>query len=262
MNNMYSVILQGGLCNQMFQIMAIYSHASKNNYKFVIDKRYIEKNGHSNKQYEIEIFSKIVQENNITYDFFYKENDEDFAQYRELPNIPKNILFKGYFQNYKYIEYALEHIDKIFDFTFTNISSRSNTYFIHVRKGDYKNNQLHSIDLTNYYKNAIEIIKNKEKENFKNILFLIFSDNIKECVNENLFYWLHNKCFVNEQDEIKTLKMMAKCYNGGIGCNSSFSLMAMYLNSNPNKTMILPNKWLNNHWQIDIYPPNCYICSV
>src|SRR5438046_279105 len=83
-------------------------------------------------------------------------------------------------------------------------------------KCNYKQNYNQRINLKNYYNKVINLIRNREGKNIKNVKFLIFSDNIEECINDKMFSWLESIYYVIEQDELKALSMMANCYSGGI----------------------------------------------
>ena len=110
----------------------------------------------------------------------------------------------------------------------------TNTCAIHIRRGDFVNNQTHNVCDVNYYNTAIGNISSKEKiDNF-----LIFSDDINWC-KEN-FKWEPLAIFI-EADELESLKMMTLCHHHII-CNSTFSWWGAYLCEHDN-TVVMPKNW-------------------
>jgi hypothetical protein len=122
--------------------------------------------------------------------------------------------------------------------------SSCNSVSVHFRRGDYtfdknaiKKNGLLSLD---YYERAIDLIKTK----IDNPVFFIFS-NDKEWVAEN-FKFADRKVFVehnNDEFGYEDLRLMSLCKNNIIA-NSTFSWWGAYLNQNPEKVVIAPQKWL------------------
>lgn len=140
--------------------------------------------------------------------------------------------------------------------------TQTNSVSIHVRRGDYYNNEsafkIHgNITTKKYYENALEFIKEK----VKNPVFFVFSDEF-EWVKKNLYFFSNygevhiidwNKGF----DSYIDLQLMSNCKHNIIA-NSSFSWWAAWLNKNKNKIVISPKKWVNNinENKIDIIPNN------
>lgn len=102
---------------------------------------------------------------------------------------------------------------------------------IHVRRGDYVNNQFY-VDLweTNYYERALA--------EFPDERFLIFSDDIEWC-KEN---FIGDEYEFNEESEVEAMNSMASC-KGIIMANSSFSWWGAYLS---NVKVIAPKEWYSD----------------
>ncbi len=247
-----SINLLGGLCNQMFQIVAGYVLCLKYNKQLIIKS--IQQNPHSNINYFTNIFQKINPNIKICiHNYLFFEPEGSALLYHNIINVP-NIELIGYFQNEKYfIDYRKNILDlfKIendrlirLNIQYTDIAT---SYFIHIRRGDYVNHELHMLDLDNYYKHAIIHILSIDPT----ALFYIFSNDIIYCQS---IEWLNNinVKYINDLDEIDSLYLMSMCAKGGIGCNSSYSWWGGYLNENIEKVVIYPNKWFNSDWKVDV----------
>lgn len=100
---------------------------------------------------------------------------------------------------------------------------------IHVRRGDYVNNDFY-VDLskTDYYKEAIKEFPNSE--------FIVFSDDIAFCKE---YFKDYNFEYSEGKTELEDLNTMASC-KGIIIANSSFSWWSAYLSS---AKIIAPKAW-------------------
>lgn len=100
---------------------------------------------------------------------------------------------------------------------------------IHVRRGDYVNNEFY-VDLfeEGYYERAIK--------EFPGEKFRVFSDDIEWCKGHELF---KNCLFSEGNSEVDDLNLMAS-HKGIIMANSSFSWWAAFLSS---AKVIAPAKW-------------------
>lgn len=180
--------------------------------------------------------------------YFYFNSEES--------KIKSNCTLIGYWQSYKYFE-KVESIIRM-NFRFPDISindinniniqkiiTNTNSISIHIRRGDFVDNNSHTIHgvcSLNYYQSAINYICNSVNKP----VFFIFSDDIK-WVKKNLdltheFYhidWnIGNKSYIDMQ-------LMSNC-NHNIIANSSFSWWGAWLNSNPDKIVIAPKKWFSD----------------
>ena len=164
----------------------------------------------------------------------------------EFFKIPNNTYLMGYFGEEKFFKKIKKIIQK--EFTLKeefkqNINrlleeiSSNNSVSIHVRRGDVlklKNCHVLGVD---YYKKAIEIIKKK----IKNPVFYVFSDEIDWCKDN--FKDLGVKLnFVQDYKDYEDIELMKSCKNN-ILANSSFSWWGGYLNTNPKKIVIAPEKF-------------------
>ena len=253
--------LNGGLGNQMFQYAIGRALAAKNNDKLRLDlsgfspKRAID----TPRQYELSIFNlQATKFNSHILDFFHppqliSETSHTFDP--AILNIKGNIRLVGYWQSEKYFNQYSELIRHDFAFptppTGKNKAlllgiDNSNSVSIHVRRGDYVSNQttnqFHGVCSLAYYRKAIKSIKDK----VKNPIFYVFSDDPEWCkdnltIAEKTTYISHNSGEKSWED----MRLMSHCkYN--IIANSSFSWWGAWLNDNPTKIVIAPQKWFND----------------
>ncbi len=203
------------------------------------------------------IENKLFNKNFICGVNHYKENKFYIDEKIYDKNI-KDFYVEGYFQTYKYIQ---ELDQNLFQFQ-TKLSEtekellQSNVVSIHIRGGDYITSKKDSalfgnICTLDYYKNAIEYIKNS----VKNPIFLIFTNDKDYAIqllngeNFKIVDWNSGK------ESFRDMYLMSLCkYN--IIANSSFSWWGAWLNKNDSKIVIAPNKWFNDNSinQNDITP--------
>lgn len=114
---------------------------------------------------------------------------------------------------------------------------------IHVRRGDYvsnpSTNQYHGVCGLDYYLRAVEIIKKR----VINPVFFIFSDDVPWCRKN--FADLSPVNYVSGLPNYHDLMLMSVCRHNIIA-NSSFSWWGAWLNNNPHKIVIAPQRWFND----------------
>ena len=123
---------------------------------------------------------------------------------------------------------------------------------LHIRRTDYIDEEhihIHNICTESYYKSAIDSIRKR----YPGAVFFIFTDDKEWCKE----HFRGPKFFVVELDEnintdIAEMLLMSKCKHH-IMANSSFSWWSAWLNDNPGKIVIAPEKWINNRKMDDIY---------
>ncbi len=170
--------------------------------------------------------------------------------------------FWGGWHNEKYFEAIKDNILSVFTFKINNkdtrilrlqseISSKTSVS-IHIRRGDYLNNNIVNIfgricDLE-YYNKAINFIK----ANVDNPYFYIFSDD-KNWIKEN--FSLPNSEIVDfnhGEDSWKDMYLMSQCKHN-INANSTFSWWGAWLNMNDDKIVVVPEKF-DLQGETDFYP--------
>lgn len=157
----------------------------------------------------------------------------------------------GYYQSEKYFKEITNIIRK--DFTFPkpvdiinqkliNQIDNTESVSIHIRRGDYLNiPNTQNICSISYYKKAINLIL----KNISNPQFYIFSNDINWCKQH---LQIDKAIFISNntgKNSFIDMQLMSCCKHNIIA-NSTFSWWGAWLNNNPNKIIISPNKWMND----------------
>lgn len=181
------------------------------------------------------------------------------TQTRYCTNIPYMLLLKNLakcfswvkyfdddFQNEKYFADYADDIRKEFQFKEKLQAPEGNTVAVHVRRGDYVWHPNHLVCLPSYYENAVAYIC----ERVENPVFYVFSEDVEWC-KENIKF--PQPCFyVDNTDKPSShdMQLMSLCKHNIIA-NSTYSWWAAWLNSNPDKIVIAPDKLVVDSTGID-----------
>jgi len=285
---MVTVLLAGGLGNQMFQYAAAKSLAKRLNTSMAIDLYPLTKKTRATvRPYELGIFNIDVPQVSAPKGKFLTRARPLVQKYREFfqrfglftdtyailyqpvfETIRGNVTMSGYFQNEHYFKnieqeiredftfrYPLEGKNKVMERQLENCRSVA----IHIRRGDYvQNTNAVSNFITcerEYYERAMEYVLGK----VDNPVFYIFSDDF-DWVAENLNFGDHLVTFVDwnkGKDSYIDMQLMSLCKHNIIA-NSSFSWWGAWLNANPEKVVVCPDRWFQddkkNALLKDFYP--------
>jgi len=230
------------LGNQLFQVASAYGIAKKHNRTLILVS---ERNTYTETFFKE--FNIIQREHLPSMRHYYEGDGKQCFRYNDSILSNDDVYILGFLQTEKYFQ---EYRQDILSFFKRDMKSL-NSYFIHVRRGDYVNNSMFTLDYDTYYQKAIDYLG-------KDSNYYIVSDDINYCKQYPLFESL-KKIFV-EDNEIDTLYLMSSCTLGGICSNSTFSWWGSYLIDNPNKKVIFPSTWINNGQDNkDVYPENSII---
>ena len=269
---MIVINLMGGLGNQMFQYAAAKALALEKKHKLYLNTKGFQT--YLLHKYGLYHFS--MQQNN------YKEPsriqrkfieifrnkivhiEKEFNYNPLIQNLKRNPIFlEGYFQSEKYfIKYEkqiradFEIISPLKQKTQDTIDLMKtvNSVAIHIRRGDYLLHDIHNTNKTKYYKDSMMTIE----DSVNNPVYFLFSDDmnwVKSNFKSNSE--THFVDFNDAETNYEDLKLMSSCKHNIIA-NSSFSWWAAWLNPNPNKIVIAPQKWFNDekiNYQ-DVIPEN------
>ena len=188
----------------------------------------------------------------------------------------QNKLIMGYFESEKYFEDIRKKILDEFQpreprrnenfGLYKIIEENKNSVCMTVRAGDYINDE--SIKKTSYlctpayFQAAVEKLRKKLQQ--KNLILVVFSDNVDWC-RENLHFKESDTVYFETDGNPvwEKLRLMSSCGHFIIS-NSSFSWWAQYLSGNEKKVVVAPSKWRNYECEAiwDTYNPNWLLVDV
>lgn len=154
-------------------------------------------------------------------------------------------------QNSEGQEFSGNRIRRAEDWLADITSTRSVS--VHIRRGDYllpENKTLFGgICTEEYYRTAMKTMR----QEYPDCRFYLFT-NDKEWAKAGIDVNCYNINVVDieETNDYLEFALMSKCKHH-ILANSSFSWWASYLNQNPNKTVLAPDRWLNGWDCEDFY---------
>lgn len=274
----------GGMGNQMFQYAAGRSLAHLNNTQLKLDVTGFNK--YKLRNFDLQSLHadcrfasdneirNLLPSHNLEKALQYLSPKKKRTYYREkyfhfdetMLQFGPNVYIKGYFQSEKYFLPIKEIVQKEFTFkdeyiekvkVFSGETRSVNSVSVHIRRGDMKNDPVmaerHGVMPLAYYQKSIEIIRSKTSAPH----FYFFSDDIN-WAREN--FKGADASFVSgeiSKTHFEDLYLMSQCRHNIIA-NSSFSWWAAWLNTNPDKIVIAPNKWFNSGPQDteDLIPSN------
>jgi hypothetical protein len=243
---------KGRLGNCVFQVFAAKMYSELYGHEVVFCDRFIIDNPKEAASIDDlrSIFPEIKTVEDIG-DYEHFDFSDRPWKYEHLPKSTKSVVLEGYFQNVGYIPKSIQDSPPI-----RKRPVLKNTYFIHIRGGDYLNLPKHYVDLRKYYHRCIQ----KVFEHNPSAEFLVFSDDIeyaKIIMKElGVDYTISTKT-----NPYETLLEMSSCV-GAICANSSFSWIGSFSMSTRNQ-IYMPSKWYNDDSKNqDVYPPWAKVVSV
>lgn len=162
------------------------------------------------------------------------------------------VYLQGYFQSEKYIAPVKESLRSELTFkepplpkiiAFAERLRSENSVSVHVRRGDYKNAEslrVHGVLPDAYYQSAVRHV---QKHTGGKTTFYVFSDDAEAAKKLRL----PDAEIVSgriSQNHYEDFYLMQNCRHNVIA-NSSFSWWAAWLNNNPGKIVMAPQRWFN-----------------
>ena len=171
-------------------------------------------------------------------------------QYLELPD---NVYLEGYWQSPAYFDQLpADELSRLFTFknpvsgaaaSLMETIEADNSVCVNVRRGDFVHNPFHGSMDTSYFSSAEKLLNEK----YPGLSYYVFSDDIEWC-RENLQFTRPVRFISHEYAGEKFqdyLRLMSACKHFIIP-NSSFAWWAVWLSSNPDKTVIAPANWFSD----------------
>ena len=285
-----SVIVKGGLGNQMFQY-AFFKALEKSNKNVLLDLSWFNQFKVTNRPLLLDqVFNINLDSNLIRFDFvdfkrpilvmriinrilrktssyqiINKKKEEliitenDHFHPENYFNFTKGFL-DGYWQSEEYFSNIRDEIDAVFTFNIIedvtvnkiehDITKTKDSVALHWRRGDYIGHRILGLDLTKYMYNSLEFISNT-----KSITDVFVFTEDMDWVNNRLSEFGFNLKYHLVSSELRYKPDYYELYlmsrtKHNIISNSSFSWWSAYLNDNPNKVVLAPCKWTNKNFNI------------
>lgn len=277
---MIIVKLIGGLGNQMFQYAAGKFLAARLGTDLFFDISGFAKEGYTKREYALDVFdltAKFASQNeinklkyinnparyywhrlNVKINPFYKSTyfrEKQFNYMQNILDLFGDVYMEGQWQTEKYFSSQASQIIK--DFTPRNASvfrkddwyfkiKNTNSVSIHIRRGDYvscpKFKKYFYTMTPSYYQKSLKMLA---KKTGKLVVFIFGKD--QKWARKFLKFPLETfyiKSGKGEHDA-KDMWLMSQCKHNIIA-NSSFSWWGAWLNQNPNKIVVAPQKWFKD----------------
>ncbi len=266
MSSLCSVDIIGGLGNHLFQIAMLYLYAkhSKKKMVFKYQQQLPDRYNLPRKTFWDTLFKNNSTENDqltvigeteynqIHFNTMYEGHPH---KYINLPyTYEGNILFKGYFQSFKYIDDDIRR--KMIDLVYSNADLMHDAYnkyneikerfgcddndmvSVHMRRTDFIwiDNYHYNLQ-TDYYKKALETTDKK--------YIVIFSDDIKWCKeNVDKSWYDYKDIYFVDINDVETEFILMSMFQHNIIANSTFSLWASFISTYQQpKIIVAPKNW-------------------
>lgn len=280
---MIIVHIYGGLGNQMFQYAMGRKLALKNQVSLKIDNAWYQldvKEATAARRYELSHFNitaatatqrdieKLLRPYPFPFQFifdkvstrlpFYKRRlvgERHFHFDPEMMKVEGSAYLRGYWQSEKYFADVREDLLKEFSFKASldalNLQhagriGATDSVSLHVRRADYVTdkevNRILGLCSLEYYERAVNYIRSK----ITRPVFFIFSDDMEWC-RKNLLLPEETHFIDNNKgaDSYRDMQLMSLCRHN-IVANSSFSWWGAWLNQNPEKIVLAPQRWFTD----------------
>lgn len=268
MTNTHTIIIQGGLGNQLFQIFTLINYCIQNKCNFIFPMNMQDWDQKRFPYWDSFLYTlKEYTRPNEQIDSIIEYMESEF-HYNEIPRFTTDIKFNGYFQTELYFKEHFESICKLIGVREKQAMIKSkynlydNTIGLHFRMGDYGNPHHHPIIPDTYYINSLNFIINKTKKTDWNIYYACEKDDddVVFMRIQNIKQHFASLNFIkisNDIDEWKQMLFMSICKHNIIA-NSSFSWWSAYFNQYNEKIVCYPSLWFgpakDNFNLKDIYP--------
>jgi len=254
-----TVYLQGGLGNQLFELVTAYAYALDTGKSFVMDHNQVPKGGVYRPAYYDTMFKWVPHDDTVHWSATWTEPRFAFT---DIPPLEGNVKLQGYFQSAKYFgEYRDDVLEKLYDAVGNqvaqiNVYDNRDAVSVHFRRTDYVGSSVHTQHYDDYYRKAFNHVTSKSE---KPLEVWVFSDDIPWC-REHAAKALSCDAtvkikFIEGFKDYEELFVMAQATHH-IMANSSFSWWGVWLDRKaPMGAVVAPKTWFSKDildWQ-DIY---------
>lgn len=220
--------------NIVFALGSMIAYAKKHNLQYYVPKEALAykqfRGGDISNPLMIESTGEEPKNPTTYYEPFYSSGN---PAYHDIPKMD-NVLLDGYFQSFKYFDWCRDYVIETLNFPY---KMKKGVVGVSVRRGDCVGSTAFPPAPTDYYHKAIEYMQERGYDNF-----LIHSDDYEWCKKEFTTANYPGAIFEfsqgNEMDDYISLQ----CCEHQITARSTFSLTAAWLNQNPNKIVLVPQK--------------------
>lgn len=255
-----SVEIIGGLGNHLFQIAMLYLYAkhSKKQMVFKYQEQLPDQFNLPRKTFWFSLFKeqfKILRELEYKQIGFHTLHEKVHHKYMTLPyTYDNNILFKGYFQSFKYIDDDIRQ--QMINLVYSNADLMHTAYnkyneikgnfkcedddmvSVHIHRTDYLllKSYHHNLSI-DYYKKALETVDKK--------YIVIFSDDIEWC-KQNIDRTLYDykDIYFVDINNVEIEFILMSMFQHNIIANSSFSIWASFISTYQQpKIIVAPKNW-------------------
>jgi hypothetical protein len=172
-----------------------------------------------------------------------------------------NVVYYQCWTSWKYFENVEQKVVDAFQFPtisepknieILDLIENSNSVAIHVRRGDYlESASLRGLAPDHYYSSAMNHID----ENIDEPVYFVFSNDIEWCKENIQSNNIHYISWNSGGSSFRDMQLMARCKHNIIP-NSTFSWWGAYLNRNPGKIVVAPEKWSNPETGVELNDMN------
>ena len=296
MQNRVTVVLGGGIGNQLFQYFAGYYLARRHNSRLVVDSVFSQRSrtGHSDwidvlklpgsvsrdaTRYSIRFllaytkrllrgaFARVITTQEKQYKYLRQYRSTEVGYDAKLDLIKPPVTLIGYFQTWRFYE-SLKTSGVAPELRMTAVSdwylemsqlleNQGRVLGLHIRKGDYVANPTIGILSSNYYEAALKALR---KTQVAWDAIWVFSDDVLAARHElsAVLSDISNVYFVEPPDQSHSFESLSLMSKTSalVIANSTFSWWAATLGE-PSRTIVCPNKWFYQMEDpTDLCPPD------